>query len=148
MKKSRAGPEAVVDTNLFVSGMIIERGNPFRLLRAWRREEFASLLSDWQRAELIRVFSRPKIVAKYQITPQRIAALFAGFDASKRVVPTPVVPIALRDPKDVPILAVALGGEADYLVTGDDDLLVVQDDPRLGALTIISVTDFLLRLVV
>jgi predicted nucleic acid-binding protein len=40
------------------------------------------------------------------------------------------------------VLAAALGN-ADYLVTGDDDLLVLADDPRLGQLRILTVTAFL-----
>lgn len=49
----------------------------------------------------------------------------------------------LRDPKDVHILAAALNGGADYLVTGDDDLLEHQNDPRLGTLRIVTVARFL-----
>jgi predicted nucleic acid-binding protein len=39
-------------------------------------------------------------------------------------IPSPAVDIELpRDPKDVPFLAAAIAGRADYLITGDSDLL-------------------------
>lgn len=41
------------------------------------------------------------------------------------------------------ILAAALGGGADYVVTGDADLLVLNGDPRLGNLRIVTAGDFL-----
>ena len=49
----------------------------------------------------------------------------------------------MRDPKDEPILAAALGGGADYLVTGDADLLIYRGDSRLGSLQIVTVHQFL-----
>jgi predicted nucleic acid-binding protein len=57
-----------------------------------------------------------------------------------------VQPPLCRDPDDYPVLAAAIAGKADYLVSGDDDL---RDDPRLKAemaelgVEIISVPEFL-----
>jgi len=50
--------------------------------------------------------------------------------------------VAIRDPKDIHLLA-ALGGDADYLITGDADLLVLAGDPTLGPLRIITARAFL-----
>ncbi|MGH2615597.1 MAG: PIN domain-containing protein [Thermomicrobiales bacterium] len=61
---------AVVDTNLFVSGMISPGGRPSRLLDALRADRFELLLSDWQHAELTGVFDRPKIARRYPLTPE------------------------------------------------------------------------------
>ncbi len=41
------------------------------------------------------------------------------------------------------VLATALGGAAEYLVTGEDDLLVLRGHPPLGALRIVTVGEFL-----
>jgi hypothetical protein len=51
--------------------------------------------------------------------------------------------VRVRDPKDEQILGTALASDADYLVTGDEDLLELAGDPRLGTLTIVTVVDFL-----
>jgi hypothetical protein len=53
------------------------------------------------------------------------------------------IPVDVRDPKDAHILAAALGGDADYLITGDDDLLVLRDDSRLSRPDIVTVVEFL-----
>jgi predicted nucleic acid-binding protein len=44
---------------------------------------------------------------------------------------------------DERILGAALAGNADFLVTGDEDLLVLAGDPRLGSLRIVTVAAFL-----
>jgi putative PIN family toxin of toxin-antitoxin system len=44
-----------------------------------------------------------------------------------------------RDPKDNFLLALAKDGNADYLITGDDDLLVLK---TFGNTKIITLTDF------
>ena len=53
-------------------------------------------------------------------------------------------PLHVRDPKDELILATALGGRADFLVSGDDDLVVLRDEPKLKErLKIVTATEFL-----
>lgn len=143
MSGSKRRPRTVVDTNVFVSAALFKRGNPYALRRAWLANAFELLLSDAHLAELTDVFARSKLIQRYRIAPEDIAELFTGFAAATLVHPSPIIPVAVRDPKDVKILAAALGGEADYLVTGDADLLELRDDPRLGALRIVTATQFL-----
>jgi len=77
------------------------------------------------------------------VSPEEVEALLVLVETfSLKVSPRRTVPLAVRDPKDTMVLAAALGN-ADYLVTGDDDLLVLADDPRLGQLRILTVTAFL-----
>lgn len=52
----------------------------------------------------------------------------------------------VRDPNDAHILAAAITGEADYLVTGDRDLLVLAGTPELGRLRIVTPAEFLAML--
>ena len=67
MSESNA-PSAVIDTNVFVSGTINPHGRPRQVLRAWHEGQFKLILSDRQHAELIMVFSRPKIIRQFRIT--------------------------------------------------------------------------------
>ncbi len=143
MSESSARLKIVVDTNLFVSGTIVKRGNPLALLNAWQGHAFTLLLSERQHTELVDVFGRDDIARKYQLTPEELTDLFYRPDAAPRVEPRSTIPVHLRDPKDVHILAAALGGNADYLVTGDNDLHDVAGDSRLGPLKIITVVEFL-----
>ncbi|HEU5171564.1 MAG TPA: putative toxin-antitoxin system toxin component, PIN family [Gemmatimonadales bacterium] len=72
-------------------------------------------------AELRRVLR-----TRFKLPPARIAEL-EGFLREFTVVPKPrqVLPLAVRDPADRWVLASAVAGAADVLVTGDRDLLDV-----------------------
>jgi uncharacterized protein len=143
MRRSSARPRIVADTNLFVSGAISPRGRPRQLLTAWTDGRFVLLLSTEHRAELMEVFARPRLQARFRMTPAQRADLFAGLAAAPQVTPSPTLPVPVRDAEDEHILAAAVGGQADYLVTGDEDLLVLAGDPRLGTLKIVTVAAFL-----
>jgi putative PIN family toxin of toxin-antitoxin system len=136
-------PKAVVDSNIFFSGTVFKRGIRFEVLSAWRASAFDLVFSAARRLELADVFSRRSLVERYQITGAEIELLVAGLDAVELVQPVATRPLPVRDPKDGPILAAALGGAADYLVTGDNDLLVLRGDPRLGSLPIVTAAEFL-----
>ena len=143
MNVSSARLRIVIDTNLFVSSAISPIGAPRRLLEAGYDRRFFVLFSADQYHELIDVFRRPKLTALYRFSAREFAAFFTALDGADRVEPSPTVPVAVRDPDDILILAAALGGDADYLVTGDADLLVHRDDSRLGKLQIVTVSEFL-----
>jgi uncharacterized protein len=143
MSGSSVRPRSVVDTNLFVSGAISPRGAPRRLLEALYDQRFHLLLSKEQYGELSEVFRRPRLRKLFRYSRDELAALFALVAAAPPVTPVIAIPVQVRDPKDIKILAAALGGDADYLVTGDGDLLEHRDDPRLGKLQIVTAAEFL-----
>ncbi|MHB8644768.1 MAG: putative toxin-antitoxin system toxin component, PIN family [Thermomicrobiales bacterium] len=130
----------VPDTNLLVSGLIVPHGLPHRLIAAWRDGDFHLLVTDAILAEYATVLARPRFAEKYGLTSAVVAALLRRMRSEgMRVTPVATIPIAVRDPKDVHLLAAALGGSADYLVTGDDDLLVLDGRPALNRLRILTV---------
>jgi putative PIN family toxin of toxin-antitoxin system len=140
----RSRPDAVVDTNIFVSGVISKRGNPAALIERWRRGDFTLLLSPPLYLELDEVLRRPKFTERYGATQEEIAALLDLVRVQGRQVsPRKRLPLRSRDPKDDKFLAAALAAKAQYLVTGDDDLLVLDGDIRLGGLRIVTVGTFL-----
>jgi hypothetical protein len=143
MSERRRKPRTVVDTKVFVSATIFRRGNPYALRQAWLAKEFELLLSDDHLAELVDVLGRPRLINRYRVAMRDLAELFAGFAAATPVDPSPTIPVPVRDPKDVKVHAAALGGEADYLVTGDGDLLEHRGDSRLGNLQIVTAAEFL-----
>jgi len=135
---------AVVDTNIFGSGLITSGGNSYRLLEAWRAGNFVLLTATPQREELERVLKRPAFALRYGFTEERIADVLLLVDALALRVPVRRrLPAHVRDPKDDHILAAALGGRADYLVTGDQDILSLNGNPRLKSLKIGTVAEFL-----
>lgn len=72
---------------------------------------------------------RRALKKKLRLSDDRIEAAEAVFDDIE-IVPKPkaVLPISIRDPHDRWILATAVAGNAEVLVTGDDDLLSVAGD--------------------
>lgn len=150
MSASSGRTRAVVDTNLFVSGLMGHQNAPFRLLELLRSSGFQLLMSSKQFDELSDVLTRPRLIQNFGISPDEVRELFALIgnhaemisvsETSERVQPQ------VRDHKDQRILAAALVGDADYLVTGDNDLLVLADDQRIGRLQIVTAATFLAAL--
>ena len=114
---------AVVDTNVLVSGLLW-RGAPHALIELARAGTFDLISSPKLLTELDRVLRRPKfrtILARSRTNPRRllreIGRLAEIVDASSLRAPVS------RDPDDDHVLAVAIAGRADLVVSGDDDLL-------------------------
>jgi putative PIN family toxin of toxin-antitoxin system len=72
---------------------------------------------------------------KFRVPADRIAAIDAVF-APFPCIPKPAAPgpTAIRDPADRWVFATAIDGNADVLVTGDRDLLVIQDSTAIRIL--------------
>lgn len=116
---------ATVDTNIFISALFW-KGTPDRVIDVFKREEALLLLSNDILAELERKLSSAKFAPRIAQIGQTPVELVASFrDMAEPVVPADVPEDAIRDPKDRMILACAVGGKADMIVSGDKDLLVL-----------------------
>ena len=107
----------VLDSNVLISALISTGTAPDQLYQAWRRGEIEVLTSPYQIAELDEVLRRPRL--RKHVAPEE-AELIVRNLASRAVVleqvlVTPISP----DPKDDPILAIAVAGEAELIVSGD-----------------------------
>jgi putative PIN family toxin of toxin-antitoxin system len=82
-----------------------------------------------------------KVLAEKLGMPERQTRDVVGFVRQHALVAaeTPLPAVDIRDATDLPILAAALVGAAEALVTGDKDLLVLK---RVGALPIIDPRTF------
>lgn len=117
-------PKAVLDTNILVSALITPRGTPAKILQTWRTGRFELVTSPPLLLELKDVLSRPKIRERYHLTPADIRDLLSLLATAAVLAPASgSISASLRDPDDLPVLACAVGGHADYIVTGDRDLL-------------------------
>lgn len=137
---------ATVDTNLFVSAALRAEGNPARILTAWRQDRFRLVTSTALEDEVVAVFGRPQLLRRFRLPAPQQADFLLALVAAEHVMPLLRLPIVVRDPNDDMLLACALGGEVDYLVTGDDDLHALAGSPALGKLQIIAPRDFLIVL--
>lgn len=144
MQRAPGSPRAVVDTNVFVSGSISSGGAPRHILDLWREGRFTLTMGADQRSELAEVLHRSAIRERYGLVDDEIEALLFMVDVrAVRVAQRRRLPVTVRDPKDAHLLASALGGRADYLVTGDADLLELEGNPRLRGLRIVTPRAFL-----
>ena len=144
MENARRPLRAVVDTNLVVSGLLIKRGLPYQLISAWNHDLFTMIVSELLLAEYAAVLPRKKFTTKYGLTVEEIAAFTeAVLTRALKVSASEGLVLSIRDDRDRMVVATALAGEADYVVTGDEDLLVLRDEPKLGHVEIVTAREFL-----
>lgn len=127
----------VLDTNILISRLLCPRGVAAKAVdHALARGVL--LVSEATLEELVRVLNRPKFDAYVTGEDRRRFVELLGGVA--RIVPIVRVIRACRDPKDDQFLDVALSGEATAIISGDQDLLIM--DPFHGV-RIVSPTVFL-----
>jgi len=116
----------VLDTNVVMSALLW-RGNPFRLLQAIRQDADSQLYSSpVLLAELTDVLSRRAATTQLARIGHTAPSVLADYlEAVELVDPEPLAPVS-RDPDDDHVLACALAASADFIVSGDTDLLVLE----------------------
>ncbi len=135
----------VIDTNLLISAIIVSGSTPDKLLRLWQDDRYSLLISEELLEEIIDVCTRPKFKDAYNLFFEKSSELIGNLKLSAELVsPTPEkeLPIHSRDSKDDKLLTCALSGGATHLITGDEDLLVLNDDSKPNDLKICSAKVF------
>ena len=114
----------VLDTNVLVSALISREGAPGRLLSAVKRTDLTLVTSTYQLEELREVLGRDRL--KPYIRPEEANDLLYNLE-SVGILVTDLLQIKLSpDPKDNPILATAIAGQEDLIVSGDkNDMLAL-----------------------
>ncbi|MDD5000666.1 MAG: putative toxin-antitoxin system toxin component, PIN family [Thiomonas arsenitoxydans] len=109
----------VLDTNMLLSALLSPHGWPDTIYRAWQKDRFDLVTSAMQIDELRRASRYAKF--KDVLQPHRVGTMVNNMRRSIMLDAPPVLPegIEVNDPNDAFLLAMALDGEADYLVTGD-----------------------------
>jgi len=112
----------VLDTNVLISGFIESNGHPGRLLLSLRRHQFTLITSDAQLIELRRVLGYERL--QRFIQPEQAAWFLEGLPLVSEVfAEIPDVDLS-PDPDDNAIIATAIAGQADAIVSGDKRHLV------------------------
>ena len=112
----------VFDTNTIVSALLFASGGLAWLRQHWREGGSIPLVSRATAAELTRVLSYPK----FRLSPaDRIELLGDYLPYCETIKLLEKCLIVCRDTNDQPFLDLARSGNADLLVTGNQDLLAL-----------------------
>lgn len=118
----------VLDTNILISALLSPSGPPRQLLEIWEAGEMELITSVQQRDEVARVLDyehlRPRITAEQA---EQLVSLLEH--TATMVEPVPNFELSV-DPADNVILATAVAGQADMIVTGDKRHLLTLVDAQ------------------
>ena len=126
---------AVFDTNVLVSALLWH-GPPHALLEQVRNGSIALITSPALLAELADVIGRAKFDAiLVRANTSREQALAQVRQLAEVVDPPPLPQPVCRDPDDDAVLALALAAKVDCIVSGDNDLLVLETFQGIAIIT-------------
>lgn len=116
----------VLDTNVLVSGLAYPGSISGQIVAAWRQGAIDVVLSRYILDEVARVL--PRLNHRLRWDDADFTDLLEMLSILTDLVePLPLPPAAVRDVADLPVLGTLLAAAADYLITGDQDLLALVD---------------------
>jgi len=117
----------VADTNTVLSGLLWQ-GPPRRLLDLAREHKVSLYTSVTLLAELAEVIARDKFADRVRAAGLSATELVQDYERLVEIItPQPLLAPVSRDPDDDHVLACALAGKAELIVSGDKRHLLVLD---------------------
>jgi uncharacterized protein len=132
IKKTRV----IIDTNLWISFLITNNYTKLDIL--FENKSIQLLFSKELIEEFLFVANRPKF-QKY-FSKMEIEKLLMTFDSIGKLIKVKTNINKCRDIKDNFLLNLAIDGNANYLISGNNDLLLLG---KIGKTRIISISEFL-----
>lgn len=128
---------AVVDTNVLISGLFGIKNSPSAsVLNAIRSQKIILVTSPSILEEVVEIINRERVIKRTKMSPKErkdfIDKLIERSDVTPGIQLSQMVS---RDAKDDKFLACAVEAKADYIVTGDEDLLVLKDYEGIKIIT-------------
>lgn len=110
--------KVVIDTNVFISGVLVEVGNPSLVIKAWKRSRKYQLFIT---EEII--YESLKVMHRLNVD----TGIITDWDKVIRenaisVVPARKIEVIKEDPSDNKFLECAIEAQADYIISGDKHL--------------------------
>lgn len=129
--------KVVLDTNIFVSSLLVQAGLPAQVLDTWRERQYLLIASPAIIAEIRATLNYPRIRRKYAITDEDVEQLVTLLERDALVVPgdADVAGAIPDDPADEIVLACAVDAQADVIVSGDRHLLELGSHRSIPILT-------------
>ena len=111
-------PRVVLDTNILVSGLL--GGTATEVIKQWRAGAFTLIVSAEIMVEYEAVLRRPKFKLPGWVIQELLGYIH---EHAEWVTPDREIHKIARDPSDNKFLEAAVSGQANWLVSGDNDLL-------------------------
>ncbi len=135
----RSAPlRAVLDTNVLVSALLFNRGRLSWLRPCWQQGQLTLVLAESTARELLRVLAYPEFRLQAAERERLLEDLLPWCESWTAAIPSSAYRV--RDPHDQVFLDLALAAAIPVLVTGDADLLALQE--TVPALQIFTPADF------
>ena len=128
---------AVLDTNVLVSALLFNQGRLSWLRPCWQQGQLTPVLAEPTARELLRVLAYPKFRLQAAERERLLEDLLPWCESWTAAIPSSAHRV--RDPHDQVFLDLALAAATPVLVTGDADLLALQE--TVPALQIITPAD-------
>jgi len=130
---------AVLDTNVIISGSIMDHGPPCQIIKNWETGSFILVISDPILQEVERAFHYPRI--KRYLAEQDIEAVLNTLRRYGVNTPSKIeIELIPEDPGDNKFIVAAIEGEANYIVSGDRHL---QNLGSYSGIKIVSPAEFI-----
>ena len=120
----------MLDTNIWISGLILPESKAGKIVTAWKSSQLEVVTSTYILEEIKQVLLYSKIKKRVQwneIQVEQFILLLKFFTNFIDEDLNKVTAEVERDIDDVPILQTFLISKSDYLITGDQDLLVLKN---------------------
>ena len=129
-KSKQSKLRVVIDTNVWISGIVFA-GGPGRILDLFGDKQFFVVVSEELLSEL-----RRKITQKFPLYLPDLNLLIEEIRLRAFTVELGSHTVSIsRDPDDNKVIETALIGECSYIVSGDKDLLVLENHEGIEILT-------------
>lgn len=128
----------VLDTNIWISGLLLPKSLAGTVIKKWQEAHLTVVTSKPLLNEIAQVLAYPKIFKRLQWDKNTIERYIEYLHFFTEVVPISHINVKVpTDPADSIILATLLASNANYLVTGDQDLLALKT-----TYSVMTLTDF------
>jgi uncharacterized protein len=118
--------KVVFDTVVFVRSLINPHSFCGKIVFA-HSHRYRLFVSQPVVTELVEVLHRPELTSKFRTLAQLDLGRVIAIIGQAEVVDVPQITVVSRDPNDDKFLATAAAAQADYLVSEDQDLKVLEE---------------------